>query len=55
MFPNLFQSILKAMMPLMRANMKDILGRAHGGEEDDDEDGDIRYTKEEIMQMTCPL
>ena len=35
LFPGLFQSILKTMMPLMRSNMKDILG---GGKGEDSED-----------------
>jgi hypothetical protein len=39
LFPGLFQSILKTIMPLMRSNMKDILGKSggRGGEDSDDE------------------
>ena len=37
MFPGLFQSVLKTIMPLMRSNMKDILGSKNGGEDSEDE------------------
>jgi hypothetical protein len=37
LFPGLFQSILKTIMPLMRSNMKDILGNKKGGEDSEDE------------------
>jgi len=39
LFPNLFQSILKTIEPLMKGNIKDILGSKHGEESDDEEGG----------------
>ena len=38
LFPSLFQSIIKAMIPLMKKNMKDMI-KDGGGDSDDDDEG----------------
>jgi len=58
LFPGLFQSILKTILPLMRSNMKDIMGglTKRGGEDSDDEAQEDMLTipnQADLENMPC--
>jgi hypothetical protein len=55
LFPDLFQSILKTIMPLMRCNVKDLIGNK--GQDDSDEEAEAALAKtcDPNAVDTCPF
>lgn len=55
LFPDLFQSILKTITPLMRCNVADLIGKASGDDSDEEAEAALAKTCDPNAGASCPF